>query len=257
MTVAQDVIRRGFREDNLIPIGRSPTIEELAEGLDLLNAFILSVYGSELGENMADWVAPQPQRTAPVAANYPQYPLADDDTNGRVYPYPPSNSRVVWSGEEMTVYMPENPRPGARLAVVQGSGARNPQPVGSVLTLNGNGRRIESAPGVVGDALAMLNPIDPKSWFYRADTGVWCVVQKLALTDPIPFPEDVDDFWICALSIRLAPRYSKTVNPATSARAQAMLGKIKREFRQVTPTTYGSDNFPTALESFPTNARGW
>lgn len=271
MTIAQDIIQRGFREDNLIPVGKQPTANEQAESLVLLNGFMLSVYGYELGENMEDWVAPQPQRTAPVAANFPQlpYPLANDfmvnpsplasDYTLNIYPYPPPNSRIVWSGAPLQVWMPEAPRPGSRIALVQGSGASNSeaQP-GAQLVLNGNGRLIELPDGSgVGATVTLTNPADPVKWFYRDDTGVWRVIRKLALTDELPYPEEFDDFWIGALSIRLAPRYNKTVSEDTKNNTARMLAKMKTEFRQVSPTVYKSDDIPRALESYTSGRWSW
>lgn len=271
MTLASDIIRRGFREDNLIPIGRQPKTEELTEGLELLNAFMLSVYGYELGENMEDWVAPQPQRTAPVAANFPQlpYPLSSDymanpspiadDYSLNIYPFPPPNSRIVWGGNPLTVYMPEAPRPGSRIALVQGSGAANSQAVpGAQLVLDGNGRRIELPDGSgVADTLTLVNPVDPVKWFYRDDLAHWKVIRPVALTDDIPYPPEYDDLWIGALSIRLAPRYNKTVSQDTKNNTARMLAKMRTEFRQVSPTVYKADDIPRALESYVSGRWSW
>lgn len=269
MTLARDIIRRGFREDNLIPVGKSPTVDEVAEGLELLNSFMLSVYGYELGEPMADWVAPQPQRTAPVAANYPQMPfplgldymanptpLADDATIN-IYPYPPANSRLVWNGAPMRAYLPEEPRPGARIGLVQGSGAAGNIAPGQQLVLDGNGRRIESAAGAVSASLTLVDPVDPANWFYRADTGVWRFVRAVTIDEEILFPPEYDDFWIGALSIRLAPRYSKTVSTDTVNNTGRMLAKMRGEFRQVAPTVYGADNIPRPLESYTQGRWSW
>lgn len=269
MTTAADIVRRGFREDNLIPIGRVPTVAEQAEGLELLNSFIRSVYGYELGEFMEDWMAPQPQRTASVAANYPQlpFPLSGDtmalgtpfseSLSSNIYPYPPANSRIVWDGTPVTLYLPEEPRPGARVALVQGSGARLNPPPGGTLTLNANGRLMESAVGVSVATLDLTQPVSPMSWFYRADLGVWKLIDTLAATDAVPFPDEYNDFWICALSMRLAPRYSKTVSPSTTQALARLLARMKAEFRQEQPTTYGADNFPRALESYASGRWMW
>lgn len=269
MTTATDIVRRGFREDNLIPIGRAPTVAEQAEGLELLNSFIKSVYGYELGEFMQDWVAPQPQRTAPVAADYPQlpFPLGLDymanssplaeDLSLNMYPYPPSNSRIVWDGTPLTVFMPEQPQPGARIALVQGSGARNNPPPGGQLTINANGRRVETAVGVAAAQAVFDNPVPSQAWFYRADLGIWKLIAPLAAGDELPFPEEYDDFWICALSMRLAPRYTKQVSANTVEALKRLLGRMRAEFRQVSNTVYGSENFPRALESFASGRWMW
>lgn len=270
MTTARNIVRRGFREDNLIPVGKAPTVDELAEGLELLNSFMLSVYGYELGEPMEDWVAPQPQRTAPVTANYPQmpYPLGSDfmanptplstDATLNIYPYPPPNSRIVWGGNDLRVYMPEAPRPGSRIGLLQGSGAASNPPIGSQLILDGNGRKIELPDGSsIADTVTILNPTTPAHWFYRADIGVWRAIRDVLIDEEIPFPPEYDDFWIGALSIRLAPRYSKTVSEDTKNNTGRMLAKMRGEFRQVSPTVYKSDEIPRALESYVQGQWSW
>ncbi len=269
MTLARDIIRRGFREDNLIPAGTNPTAAELTEGLELLNSFMLSVYGYELGEPMEDWVAPTPQRTAPVAANYPQlpYPMGFDfrvnptpaasDASVNIYPFPPANSRLVWNGLAMRAYLPEAPRPGARFGVVQGSGAFGNVPPGQQLVLDGNGRRMELPDGTVASQVTLVDPIEPLLWFYRPDTAVWRIVKPVELDGDIIFPPEYDDFWIGALSIRLAPRYSKTVSQDTMNNTARMLAKMRGEFRQVAPTVYKSDDIPRPLESFMQGRWSW
>ena len=270
MTIARDIIQRGFREDNLIPVGRTPTAAEEAEALVLLNSFMLSVYGYELGENMEDWIAPQPQRTAPVAANFPQlpYPLTSDymanpspladDYSLNIYPYPPPNSRIVWGGNPLTVYMPEAPRPGSRIAFVQGSGAANSLATpGSQLVLDGNGRMIEQEDLSVADTVTLTNPAQPVKWFYRDDIALWKIVRKIGIEEELLYPEEYDDFWIGALSIRLAPRYNKTVSQDTKNNTARMLSKMRTEFRQVSPTVYRSDEIPRALESYVSGHWSW
>lgn len=269
MTIAREIIRRGYREDNLIPVGKAPNEAQLAEGLELLNSFMLSVYGYELGEPMADWVAPTPQRTAPVMANYPQlpYPLGSDfmanpvpsasDASVNIYPYPPANSRLVWNGAAMRAYFPEQPDPGARMGVVQGSGARGPVSAGQQLVLDGNGRRIELDDGTIANQVTLIDPISPLLWFYRPDTAIWRIVKPVALDGEIIFPPAYDDFWVGALSIRLAPRYSKTVSADTVNNTARMLAKMRGEFRQVAPTVYKSDEIPRALESYQQGPWSW
>src|SRR5579864_8645241 len=134
MTLASAIIQSAYREGNLIPVGTSPTTAESTEALERLNRYVQGVYGDMLGENMMDWDAPAPQRTAPVASNYPQAPYPTDtlfgfgnplsaDPNGNIWPFPPANSRIVFGGVTPTVYFPEAPLDGARMAIVQGSGA--------------------------------------------------------------------------------------------------------------------------------------
>lgn len=263
MTTAQNLIQAAYREGNLISIGTVPTTNELAEALDRLNAVIKSVYGEEMGENFADWPVPLPQHTAPIAANAPQlpYPQGNDvslygstllsATSNAFTPYPPKNSRVVWGGVTTTVYFPEAPDDGSRMSVVQGSGAGDSGAPGQVLTLDGNGRTIQTAKTQV-----LTDPVSPAEWLYRADIGDWVLIATLALTDTPPFPSSFDDLWVSFLAIRLAPRYGKTTSPETAATYKRMLGKLKSRYRQAGITIYKSGDIPDSFQSYSNN-RWW
>lgn len=257
MTTARSLIQQAFREGNITPIGRSPTDAELSEGLVRLNRFIDGVYGHELGENLVDWPAPRPQRTAPVAANYPQlpYPSSTDmavmsqplatDLSLNISPFPPKNSRIVWGRRTMTIYLPEQPDPGSRIAFVEGTGLGDDGAEGAELTIDANGRTIEGAP-----TLVLTSPAKPRQWLYREDTGDWRPVVALALDDECPFPEEFDDFWVVALAMRLAPRYGKTTAPETQLVAQRMLTKLKARYRQSQDTVYKSYDAPWTGQSY-------
>lgn len=257
MTIASVVIVQGYRENNLIPVGSNPSDNELAEALALLNSFVNSIFGFELGENFVDWPAPVPQRTAPMAGNFPQGPLGGDGiitpfAPSTAYPYPPTNSRVIWGNRTFTLYFPEAPNDGARMALVGGSGAGDAGADGQIITLDGNGRFIEGANTVTVEAPLAL----PKAWFYRADLANWILSSAFALTDQLPFPAAFDDFFSCALSIRLAPRYNKTPAASTLKTADLALQRLKARYRQSQLTTYGSENFPKTDQSFA-NGRWW
>lgn len=247
MTIASVIIQSAYREGNLIAAGTSPTTAEVTEALARLNAYIKGVFGFELGENLADWMVPGTQRVAGVAANYPQLPRGND-LNANTYPYPPANVRIVWGCVTGTVYFPGKPDDGARMAVVQGSGAGDSGAIGQTLTLNGNGRTIE---GLNTKTFTSAAPVfTPREWMYRADLGDWVAIVPLASGDEVPFPVDFEDFWTTALALRLAPRYGKVANPLTVATFKNMLAKFKARYRQKVVTTYGSDDFPNTNQSY-------
>lgn len=269
MTLASSIITDAYREGNLIPVGKSPSTDEQTETLRRLTRFIAGVFGEEMGENMADWPVPLPQRTAPVAANFPQlpYPLGLDGNllGGPAYStiassfayYPPKNSRLVFGGVTSTVYLPEQPDDGSRMAVVQGSGAGDGGAVGQILTLNGNGRTIEAANT---KTFTFASPAaTPVQWMYRADLGDWVRVltTTLALTDDIGFPSDLDDLWVCMLAIRLAPSYGKTTAVETSATAARMMKKLKARYRQAGTTIYKSGDIPNSFQSYAATRPWW
>jgi hypothetical protein len=130
MTTVTQIIQAAYREGNLIGAGKSPTSAELIEAVPMVNRVIAGLMGFEMGEPLTDWLVPSPQRTAPVAARWPQGPLvsfAEDNPlnlgqSNCVWPYPPTNKRIVFGAVTGTVYFPEAPLDGSRMAIVQGSG---------------------------------------------------------------------------------------------------------------------------------------
>lgn len=257
MNPASAVILQGFRENNLIPVGKSPSADETAEALVLLNNFTASIFGFELGENYVDWLAAAPQRTAPRASNFPQGPLGGDgwvqgQPLSNAWPIPPTNSRIIWGNTTIKVYFPDSPDDGARMALIGGSGAGDGGVDGSQITLDGNGKFIE---GVA--AITITGPVlTPMEWFYRADLASWQRVTDILLTDDMPFPRAFNDFFICALSLRQAPRYSKTPSTLTVKTADMAMQRLKARYRQKQVTTYGSEQFPKTDQSFA-NGRWW
>jgi hypothetical protein len=253
-TLASSLIQSAYREGNLIPVGKQPTSDELTEALPRLNIFVQGVYGFELGENLSDWLVPPMQRTSPTNSRYPQAPLCSPLNLGPsavISQNPPSNVRLIFGGVDYTVYFPQHPEDGARMALVQGSGAGDGLQAGSTLVLDGNGRLIQDpADSTYKDTVSLTTPVTAQQWLYRADLATWILVVDMALTDECPFPEEFDDFWICALAKRLAPRYNKITAAETQETAQQTLARIKARYRQSQITTYGSDNFPRTDQSY-------
>jgi hypothetical protein len=249
MTLVSEIIQSAYREGNLIPSGTDPTADEQAEALARLNTIILYTLGAGMGENVYDWLVTQPQRTAPVAANYPQLPLSKD-TKPEVYQCPPKNSRIVWNGVTTTVYFPEAPSDGSRMALVQGSGLWNgdPDTAKTTLTLNGNGRLIEGAA-----TISFENTGPAKQWWYRADLGDWRLVTTVAATDELPFAPEIDDLWILNLTMRLAPRYGKTLAPATLEALKEMRRIVSQNYSQKQDTQYNGADIPNSWQSYSTN----
>jgi hypothetical protein len=277
VTTASKIIQAAFREGNLIPVGIQPTTNQLAEALDKLNRLVTGILGYKMGENLSDWMAPQPQRTAPVAANFPQFPLGNDFTVGgfglgpdlpsNVYPYPPINQRIIFGGHTQTVYFPEAPNPGSQMAVVQGTGAGDGGSTNDVLTLDGNGRLIQDpADGnfktQVTFTFNSVTPFTPARWFYRDDLAQWLLVQPLTsgsgatYTDNLPYPPEFDDFFNCALAKRLAPSYGKITAQETIQTALDTERAFLARYRQPTVTVYGSDQFPRSYMSY-INGNWW
>src|ERR1700761_531749 len=131
MSTAQGIITGAYRELNLIPQGSQPNTAQNTEGLFRLNGFLRIIFGSKLGELLQDWEVPFGQRTAPVAANFPQnpYPINQDGafmglplaggTGNLFWPYPPKNSRLICGiTQATTVYFPQQPDDGSRMGLI-------------------------------------------------------------------------------------------------------------------------------------------
>jgi hypothetical protein len=260
MTTAAVIIQAAFREGNLIPFGKQPVTEQTAEALDKLNRLVRGILGYKMGENLKDWLVPQPQRTAPSAANFPQAPLACDYSSS-VYPYPPNNRRIVFGGITQTVYFPQKPNPGSQMAVVQGSGAGSGGVTGQILTMNGNGRTIQTPPaGAFANSVTFtfstVSPFAPIRWFYRDDLAQWVQIVDLTsgngatYTDNMPYPQEFDDFFVCALAKRLSPSYGKPIAKETVEAALKAEFAFVARYRQPTETVYGSDQIPSSYQSY-------
>lgn len=258
MTTAAVIIQAAFREGNLIPIGKQPNPDQAAEALDKLNRLVFGILGYKMGENLADWLVPAPQRTAPVAANFPQAPGnfgLGSAGNNNIYPYPPNNRRIVYGGTAQTVYFPQKPNPGSQMAVVQASGAGDGGVIGNVLTLNGNGRTIET---LNTKTFVFASPaFAARRWFYRDDLADWVAVVALASSDQLPYPVEFDDFFVCALAKRLAPSYGKPIAKETVEVALKTEFAFIARYRQPTETVYGSDQFPRSYQSYISGNWWW
>lgn len=258
MSTAQGIIIGSYRELNITPIGVSPTTAQLTEGLYRLNGYLRIIFGQQLGELLQDWEVPFQQRTAPVAANFPQnpYPLNQDamfmglplsgGSGTEFWPYPPKNSRLIIGplAAPTTVYFPEQPDDGSRMAIVQG-GLATP---GIVVTLDANSRTIGGA-RTFPFTTASPTPVGMR-WIYRADIADWRPVASLALTDEMPFPDDMDEYFILSLARRLAPPNDKTLSPESMLMLKEAQSIFKARYRQEGTTVYGAADIPTSYESF-------
>lgn len=259
MTTATKLIQAAYREGNLIPAGKLPTTDEQTEALEGLNRYVNGIFGFEMGENLWDWQFPRPQRTGVVPTSFPQLPIADwagGVLNTALAPYPPRNTRIVWGEVTETIYFDDKPEAGSRMALVQGSGAGDGGAPGTILTIDGNGRYIQDPTSLqMQTQVEVTSPVlTPLQWFYRDDIGCWVVCQDMAMADECPFPKEFDDFFICALAKRLAPRYNKVTANETIETAKVTLARLKARYRQSAPTVYGSENFPRTSQSYITGS---
>ena len=224
MTLISEILTQAYREGNLIAVGTSETAAEQTEALARLNSLYSSWIDQALGELVFDWLIPPNTNTAPLIEENPRDPYAPNIATPFTI-QPPANSRIVSQiTEETTVYFPQFPSNGARMAV---SDAGSTAAIN--LILNGNGRKIESAVSVT----IVPATVGFRQWMYRADTANWVRMADFVAGDSSPLPSpDFDDLLICGLSIRLAPRTGTDPHDVTVATFQRMLRKLKTTYKQ-------------------------
>lgn len=212
MTVVSSIIKDALRETNIIPIGKTPTDAEYAEGLSRLQTLIDSVKGNEAGENLTPYAIGRNEINSPSA-----YPWYNDSLPSDVYL--PLNVRLMLNLNSVgQANLHPRPYDGSRIAVVDVS-----QNLGSYgFTLVGNGRSIEG-----DDAVTLEDGGMSREWMYRADTGNWVRVTDITLTSDMPYPREFDDMFIILLATRLNPRYGQSLDPAS----QMMLSRARSQFR--------------------------
>jgi len=195
MALVSEIIKDAFREANLIPITQSPTANEQDEALRLLNRFVRSVFGNEVGEKLQSYSIGDNN----VISD--DLPFVFDFTTPY---YVPLNARLVANlTASTTINLNPEPEDGSRVAIVDVSGNFSVFP----LTIKGNGRQIDSATSAV-----LSTDYINKEWFYRADIGSWMLVTDLTLEDTFPFPTEFEDMFVIGLALRLNPRNGASVD---------------------------------------------
>lgn len=239
MTLVSDIITRAYRENNLIPVGRTPTTAEQDEALVLLNSYVDMLFGRQFGEFVYDWAVP-PSRTAPVAADFPLKPL-DTDLPRDVWPYPPPNVRLVTRlTSNATVYLPPYPSDGARLAFVDTGSTAN-------INVDGNGRLFNG----LAFQSAPATSLSGNEYFYRAEDANWVLREPMTLTGQSIFADEWDDLLVTGLNMRLSPRYAQPVADATQAIQNMNLARMRAKYHQDTPAPFGFDPVLMSRQAHP------
>lgn len=248
--LASDVIQYAYREANLRAIGFTPTANETTEGLYRLNALINALFGFELGQPLNDWSLPTDVKTASQDYNYQYqgYPGNVNTWNQPGIPFndgndisaaPPINSRLLCRiTTATTVYLPQFPADGARMAFIDNGMSAN-------LTLDANGRKIDSsltkvlAPGAA-----------TQTWFYRADLAQWQTIAALTSSDQTPLPVEFDDLFVTGLAIRLAALDEQAPKDGTVLAYNQILKKAKARYYQPNTQMYSGQNVPNTQQSY-------
>lgn len=217
MTTLRQIIIDGLRESGIIGVGTTPDADEHDEGLRRLNNIIKSLFGTELGEPYADV-------NYGVNGLVNSYSKGLDRASDIDSAYIPKNVRLIFNnGAAKTLYLHPAPQDGSRLAIRDnGSNLATFN-----VTLNANGRQIESANSVV------LSTSDlTREWFYRADLGDWVRVTDLTANDQSPLPEEFDDLLMTLLALRLNGRYGADTGTDMMEILKRIRGIFRARYRQ-------------------------
>jgi hypothetical protein len=217
MTTIAQLITQGYRESNLIANGATESPAEQAEGLLLLENYILSLFGNEAGDPLVPMLYG-------VNSNVDRGTYNNDfETFVNDWYVPPGYQLKLNLPESRTIRLKPNPEDGATFGVVDASNnlATNN------LTIMGNGSRIE------GNTSLTLNTDGQSSvWFYRADTANWARITDLTVTDESPFPKEFDNLLSIGLAMRLDPRNGNGLSQLSVNRYSEVMSKFKSRYNQ-------------------------
>lgn len=218
MTTIRQIISDAYREAGITAIDETIDSDKFAEGLRRFNVLFNSLFENELGEELINYNYGQGGLTNASA-------LVQDSSSEIDSAYVPANARLYLNLDEATtLYLPPNPRDGARVAVVDNRGNLATYNV----VLNGNGRRIEGSSSVTLSTNSLT-----RHWFYRADTGNWVKVTDFVDGDSSPFPSEFDDFLITMLAIRINARHGAVTSPETVEAFKRSRRQFRSRYRQV------------------------
>jgi len=223
MTLVSDIITDAYRKTNLIAVGQAPTTNQVAEALRLLNRFVKSVFGNEVGEKLEAFPIGRHDISRP--AGYPWWNNVPDNN----FFFPP-NVRAVFNLDDnihLDMYLHPDPSPGARF----GYNFLRPGN-GQSVTLHGNGRFIAGAETITIDGVLATE----EEFLYRDDLAEWIKYSPLDVNDTFPFPEEFDNFFIISLAMEINPGYGVQIDAQAQRSLQRAQQQIRARYHQVMPT---------------------
>jgi hypothetical protein len=216
-TSVTSIITSALRETNLIPLGVTPSANQITEAFTLLSTIVAGVLGNEAGENMTVLPLGQNDITSPAG-----YPWWSNSLPGNIFI--PPNTRVMCNlTAPGTINLSPRPHDGARFGIVDVSNNFNTYP----LTVYGNGRNIDGEPDEVFSTAGLV-----QEWLYRGDLGGWVTVTPLSQTGLMPWPPEFDDMFIIMLAMRLNPRYGQIAHPASVEALKSAMRKFSARYKQ-------------------------
>lgn len=218
-TPVLSIITSALRETNLIPLGTTPSYDQIAEAFALLSNITASVLGNEMGENLNPFPLGQDNIVSPKG-----YPWWNNSLPGDMFVQ--TNLRIMCNltGEGFVNLHPR-PHDGARMGMVDVAGNFSE----NNFTIFGNGRNIEGAPEMTYETDG-----ETREWMYREDLGDWVVVIPLDLAGTMPWGPEFDDMFIIMLAFRLNPRYGQVIHPASAEALKTFQTKFSARYSQST-----------------------
>ena len=251
MTTGLELVQRAFREGNLAPLNSTTGIPivtdgQLAEGLTILNGYIDSLYGKEIGEFSFDWpVPPSQQSTTP--ARFPLFPKSEDLASN-VFPFPPGNVRIILNlVSDTTIFMPQSPDNGARCQFINIGDATSFN-----LTVVGNTRLVKG----VSELTDTPGNLNGQRLLYRSDLADWTQIITLLNTTESPLPSEYDRLLQIGTFQGLASRVGRSMSPELIATQLGLMKRLKAEYRQKVPEPSASPN-PFLLPASDINRNGF
>jgi hypothetical protein len=240
MTTVAQIIDDAFRASNLVAVGASPNSIQQGEALRYLSRIVKSVFGNEAGEDFVNFPIGRTGIQRPSG-----YPWHGDDPSGDWYIG--ENTRLMANLEAPTeLFLHPDPDDGSRFAVIDSAQNFDTNP----LTIQANGRRID------GGTSVLLNTAGTnQEWFYRGDLGEWVSYTPLVLTDPFPFPEEFDEFFITMLALRINPSYGTMMDSQTQEVMRRSKSQLRARYTQT--IFYPSETALLRMPRMTADRIGW
>lgn len=218
MTTIATIITDAYRETNLIARGATESVGEQTEALRLLERYIDSLFGNEVGANVQEMLFGQ-------NANIDATTYNNEFQNFVERLYLPAGYRLKLNLDApKTIKLPPNPQEGDLFGIVDASHNLASYP----FTIVGNGSHIQ------GNNSLILNANGYSAmWFYRADKSNWKRITDLQTTDESPFPKAFDDLLIIGLAMRLDPRNGLNLSDISMMRYNNVLSKFRARYSPV------------------------
>ena len=218
MTLVSDIVRQALRETNIAALPQPSSTAETTEGLDRLQALVLSTLGNDVGYIMEDWNV----ISAALITDASGVPLSA--AMATAFVTPPNVRFACGLTAATTLKLDPQPQDGQRFSFVDVANTFD----SFALTINPNGRKLE---GAVGSAVYSTEGL-VRQFMYRSDVADWKKIDTLALGDTFPFPADFDDYFIISLAMRLNPRYAKQLSKESTERLEQQRGQIIARYSQ-------------------------